>query len=38
MIADTGPLVAWLTKPRHKFKDAQHRNRYWQNKPKKTRA
>jgi len=29
---------AWLTKPRHKFKDAQHRNRYWQNKPKKTRA
>src|SRR5260370_931704 len=28
---------AWLTKPRHKFKDAQHRNRYWQNKPKKTR-
>jgi len=29
---------AWLTKPRHNFKDAQHRNRYWKNKPKKTRA
>jgi hypothetical protein len=26
---------AWLTKPRKKFKDAQHRNRYWKNKPKK---
>jgi hypothetical protein len=29
---------AWLTKPRHKFKDAQHRNHYWKNKPRKTRA
>jgi hypothetical protein len=29
---------AWLTKPRHKFKDAQHRNRYWKNKPRKARA
>lgn len=29
---------AWLTKPRHKFKDAQHRNRYWKNKPRKRRA
>jgi hypothetical protein len=29
---------AWLTKPRHKFKDSQHRNRYWKNKPRKTRA
>src|SRR6266850_4081455 len=29
---------AWLTKPRHKFKDAQHRNRYWKNNPRKTRA
>src|SRR6266699_2508174 len=29
---------AYLTKPRHKFKDSQHRNRYWKNKPKKTRA
>jgi hypothetical protein len=29
---------AWLTKPRHKFKDAQHRNRYWKNNPKKSRA
>jgi hypothetical protein len=29
---------AWLTKPRHEFKDAQHRNRYWKNKPRKTRA
>jgi hypothetical protein len=29
---------AWLTKPRHKFKDSQHRNRYWKNKPKKTKA
>jgi hypothetical protein len=28
---------AWLTKPRHKFKDSQHRNRYWKNNPKKTR-
>jgi len=29
---------AWLTKPRHKFKDSQHRNRYWKNKPRKTRG
>lgn len=29
---------AWLTKPRHHFKDAQHRNRYWKSKPRKTRA
>jgi hypothetical protein len=29
---------AWLTKPRHKFKDAQHRNRYWKNNPRKIRA
>ena len=29
---------AWLTKPRHRFKDVQHRNRYWKNKPRKTRA
>jgi hypothetical protein len=29
---------AWLTKHRHKFKDSQHRNRYWKNKPRKTRA
>lgn len=29
---------AWLTKPRHEFKDSQHRNRYWKNKPRKTRA
>ena len=25
---------AWLTKHRHKFKDAPHRNRYWKNKPR----
>ncbi len=29
---------AWLTKPRHKFKDAQHRNRYWKNNRRKTKA
>jgi Transposase DDE domain len=29
---------AWLTMPRHKFKDSQHRNRYWKNKPRKTRV
>jgi hypothetical protein len=29
---------AWLTKPRHHFKDAQHRNRYWKSKPRKIRA
>jgi Transposase DDE domain len=29
---------AWLTKPRHKFKDSQHRNRYWKSRPRKTRA
>lgn len=28
---------AYLTKPRHKFKDSQHRNRYWKNKPRKTK-
>jgi hypothetical protein len=28
----------WLTKPRHEFKDSQHRNRYWKSKPRKTRA
>lgn len=28
----------YLTKPRHKFKDTQHRNRYWKNNPRKTRA
>jgi hypothetical protein len=26
---------AYLTKPRHKFKDSQHRNRYWKSKPRK---
>lgn len=29
---------SWLTQPRHKFKDTQHRNRNWKNKPKKARA
>jgi hypothetical protein len=29
---------AWLTKPRHKFKETQHRNRYWKNKPRKTKT
>jgi hypothetical protein len=29
---------AWLTKHRHRFKDSQHRNRYWKNKPRKIRA
>jgi hypothetical protein len=29
---------AWLTKPRHLFKDSQHRNRYWKNNPRKTKA
>ena len=29
---------AWLTKPRHKYKDSQHRNRNWKNKPRKTKA
>ncbi len=28
---------AYLTKPRHEFKDSQHRNRYWKNKPRKTK-
>jgi len=28
---------AWLTKPRHKFKDSQHRNRYWKNNPRKSK-
>ena len=26
---------AYLTKPRHKFKDSQHRNRDWKSKPRK---
>ena len=29
---------SYLTKPRHQFKDSQHRNRYWQNNPRKLRA
>lgn len=29
---------AWLTKPRHQFKDSQHRNRYWKSKPRKART
>jgi len=29
---------AWLTKHRHKYKDSQHRNRYWKNNPRKTKA
>ena len=29
---------AWLTRPRHKFKDSQHRNRYWKNKPRKNKG
>ena len=29
---------AWLTQPRHRYKDVQHRNRYWKNNPKKTNA
>jgi IS4 transposase len=29
---------AYLTKPRHQFKDPQHRNRYWKNKPRKIRS
>jgi len=29
---------AYLTKPRHKFKDASHRNRYWKSKPRTTRG
>ena len=28
---------AYLTKPRHKFKDSQHRNRYWKNNRRKTK-
>jgi len=28
---------AYLTKPRDTFKDSQHRNRYWKNKPRKTK-
>jgi IS4 transposase len=28
----------YLTKPRHLFKDCQHRNRYWKNKPRKTKV
>lgn len=29
---------AWLTKPRHQFKEAQHRNRYWNDNPRITKA
>ena len=29
---------AWLTKPRHLFKDSQHRNRYWKSSPRKTKG
>jgi hypothetical protein len=29
---------AYLTKPRHKFKDSQHRNRYWKSNPRKTKS
>ena len=28
----------YLTKPRHKYKDRQHRNRYWKSNPRKIRA
>ena len=28
---------AYLTKPRYKFKDPQHRNHYWKSKPRKAR-
>ncbi|HWQ91875.1 MAG TPA: IS4 family transposase [Clostridia bacterium] len=28
---------AYLTKPRHNFKESQHRNRYWKSKPRKIR-
>jgi len=27
-----------LNKPRHRFKEIAHRNRYWKNNPRKTRA
>jgi DDE family transposase len=29
---------AWLTKPRHKFKETFHRNRYWKSNPRNYRA
>jgi hypothetical protein len=29
---------AWLTRPRHQFKDASHRSRYWKNKPRKIKT
>ena len=29
---------AYLTKPRHQFKDSQHRNRYWKTNPRKTKG
>lgn len=29
---------SYLTKPRHRFKDSPHRNRYWKSKPRKTKA
>ena len=28
----------WLTQPRHKYKEVQHRQRYWKNNPRKTKA
>src|SRR5215212_6743303 len=28
---------AYLTKPRHKFKEYHHRNRHWKNNPRKTK-
>jgi hypothetical protein len=29
---------AWLTKPRDKYKDVQHRNRYWKSNPRKIKT
>lgn len=29
---------SYLTKPRHQFKDSQHRNRYWKSNPRKLRG
>jgi hypothetical protein len=28
----------WLTESRHKFRDSQHRNRYWKSNPRKTKV
>jgi hypothetical protein len=28
----------WLTKPRRKFKECLHRNRYWKSNPRNLRA